>query len=377
MKTLWSSLAKFLCWFSSFYVLLILLLITLILLALFPGLARIWLFIFLALLCVIGLVVFAICLSRFLKRICKKLSKPPPNSIKNKKGPTKKKIPSHTYRRPDPMIYSQYYLMSQGIGITWDNPDIQLELPDKTDPSKSNPVPASSFAAATEYVIVANIWNGSSNAPAVNVPVRFSYLTFGIGTVKTFIGETTVNLPVKGADDLPALAKMKWTTPATPGHYCLQVEPFWFDDANPANNLGQENINVKPLNSPHASFSFPVRNEQRFTRRLRLEVDAYTIPSPAVCSTELADYPEISSAELERSRRLLLASQGKGQHPIPEGWTVEVTPDQFPLAPGEEQIVVVEITAIDSFVGMQAINVNAYDEFKLVGGVTLYVTGNA
>src|SRR6058998_834464 len=37
-------------------------------------------------------------------------------------------IPRHVYRRPDPMIYCQKYLLGQGLSVTWDNPDIQLEL---------------------------------------------------------------------------------------------------------------------------------------------------------------------------------------------------------------------------------------------------------
>ena len=28
--------------------------------------------------------------------------------------------------RPDPLIYSQPYLMAQGLAVTWDNPDIEL-----------------------------------------------------------------------------------------------------------------------------------------------------------------------------------------------------------------------------------------------------------
>ena len=35
-------------------------------------------------------------------------------------------IPPKIYRRPDPLIYDQYYLMAQGLAVTWDNPDIQL-----------------------------------------------------------------------------------------------------------------------------------------------------------------------------------------------------------------------------------------------------------
>ena len=85
------------------------------------------------------------------------------------------KVPAPVYRRPDPLIYSQRYLMSQGLAVTWDNPDIQLF-------QAGVPVPSHTLAPATEYEIVARIWNGSTDAPAVNLPVRFSYLTFGIGT---------------------------------------------------------------------------------------------------------------------------------------------------------------------------------------------------
>src|SRR5712692_2975596 len=38
------------------------------------------------------------------------------------------KISDPAFKRPDPMIYDQYYLMSQGIAVTWDNPDIRIEL---------------------------------------------------------------------------------------------------------------------------------------------------------------------------------------------------------------------------------------------------------
>src|SRR5258706_185950 len=35
-------------------------------------------------------------------------------------------IPPFIYKRPDPLIYSQTYLLAQGLAVTWDNPDIQL-----------------------------------------------------------------------------------------------------------------------------------------------------------------------------------------------------------------------------------------------------------
>src|SRR5207237_1437355 len=133
-------------------------------------------------------------------------------------------IPPKIYRRPDPLIYDQYYLMAQGLAVTWDNPDIQLY--DKI----GNPVSSIALVAGQPYTVRARIWNGSLDAPAVNMPVRFSYLEFGIGTINHLLGETTVDLPVKGAAGCPAYADMPWTPPSA-GHFCLQVELAWDDDA--------------------------------------------------------------------------------------------------------------------------------------------------
>src|SRR5438045_8332248 len=38
------------------------------------------------------------------------------------------KVSDRAFKRPDPMIYDQYYLMSQGLAVTWDNPDMHIEL---------------------------------------------------------------------------------------------------------------------------------------------------------------------------------------------------------------------------------------------------------
>ena len=120
-------------------------------------------------------------------------------------------------------------------------------------------MPSHALAPSTPYEIRARIWNGSTDAPAVNVLVRFYYLSFGAGTVRNYIGETYVDVPVKGSPLGPAEARMVWITPPA-GHYCIQVELNWIDDANPLNNLGQENVDVKKLNSPNATFTFAVRN---------------------------------------------------------------------------------------------------------------------
>ena len=279
-------------------------------------------------------------------------------------------IPTDVYRKPDPMIYSQTYLMSQGLAVTWDNPDIHLEL-------GGVPVGSSDLVANTEYDIVARIWNGSNNAPAVNLPVRFSYLDFGIGTVNVPIGFDKVDLPVNGAVGHPAVAHHAWKTPKAAGHYCIQVEPIWPDDADPANNLGQENTNVKALNSPRAAFTFPVRNDGRHDRALAFVLDAYAVGDPRPCDdASPAETATMTADEIERHRRDAEARHGRRRHPIPAGWRVTVDPAEVRLEPGASRDVTVDVTAPDGFLGRQGINVNAFAGDRLVGGVTLYVDGS-
>jgi hypothetical protein len=269
----------------------------------------------------------------------------------------KQTIPGTIYRRPDPMIYDQYYLMSQGLAVTWDNPDIHLERPLGT------PVSSHDLLPNTEYHVIARIWNLSGRAPAVGLPVEVSYLSFGIGTKKTAIAQTNVNLPVKGSPKLPVRAEVAWTTPPAAGHYCLQIELLWpkAEDENPNNNLGQHNTVVKALHSP-ATFQFPVRNDDLSrARNIRLVADAYRIPPKPSC-----DEPQRESPASRHDPR---------RFPIPEGWRVDMDPSWFELRPNQEQQVSVTVSAPGGFAGRQAINVNAFDGSRLLGGVTLYVDG--
>jgi hypothetical protein len=273
-------------------------------------------------------------------------------------------IPPHTYKRPDPMIYSQFYLMSRGIAVTWDNPDIQLF------DSGGVGVPSHGLSPGTPYQIRAKIWNGSTDAPAVNVLVRFYYLSFGAGTIRSYIGETYVDVPVKGSPLGPAEAGMAWITPAV-GHYCIQVELNWIDDANPLNNLGQENVDIKKLNSPNATFIFAVRNTSARARQFVLRADSYAIPAKSRCS----DTGRATNRDdLTITERDPYSSHRAGFFPLPGGWIVDF-PDghELALGPGDQRDVPVKITATDDFVGTQPINVNVLDAAELIGGVTLYV----
>jgi hypothetical protein len=267
-------------------------------------------------------------------------------------------VPPWAYRQPDPLIYSQQYLLAQGLAVTWHNPDIHLELAS----APGTAVDSNALAADTDYVVVSRIWNAATTAPAPGLPVKVSYLEFGVGTTRHDVGSTKVDLAVKGAAGCPAFARVPWHTPATPGHYCLQTELLWDDDANPANNMGQHNTDVKPLNSPHAAFTFPVRNDRPDRRVVRLELDSYAIPDQQPCG--------------EHRGRDPLARHRRAAWPVPEGWRITVDPPETALAPGDTTHVTVDITAPDGYAGRQAINVNAVSEPDLLGGVTLYVDGS-
>jgi hypothetical protein len=271
------------------------------------------------------------------------------------------RISDPAYKRPDPLIYDQYYLMSLGAAVTWDNPDIELR-------QGGAPVPSSALQPDTDYEIVARIWNASTEAPVVGLPVSFSYLSFGIGTQSHPIGSTKVDLGVKGGPGHPAFARHAWRTPATPGHDCIQVEFSWPDDLNPKNNLGQENTNVGTAHSP-AIFELALRNDTERRQEYRFEADGYAI----------GELPPCEERDVERRRARLPdriavpRRHARGSHPLPAGWSVSFDPAQPDLDPGAEIPVRVEVTPPDGFRGRAPVNVHAFRGEGLAGGVTLYV----
>ena len=292
------------------------------------------------------------------------------------------------------MIYSQGYLMSLGLAVTWDNPDITLEkvtgpLQPNAPPDPAKTVASHALKADTEYDVLARVWNGSTAAPVVGLPVRFRFLSFGVGTQSQAIGDATTDLGVKGGPGCPAFARVRWKTPATPGHYCIQALLDWFDDLNPANNLGQENTNVGTAQSP-ALFTFKLRNPREERQPFRFVADAYTLGEPGPCSR-----PERKRQKVERDSRWQKALDERrppvagrpetlitpelpprhlfGAHPLPEGWLVAIEPEAPVLAAGQEIDVEVAITPPADFSGTQTINVHAFDALGLAGGVTLQV----
>jgi hypothetical protein len=297
------------------------------------------------------------------KKLCKFLKDPHPK--REEVGEDCTIVDNPSFHRPDPCIYSQDYLLKLGLAVTWDNPDIVVRKGGVI-------VPEDSLLPDTDYEIEATVWNNSYEAPAVGLRSAFSFLTFGVATIETAIGDAFVNLGVKGGVNHPAHAKINWRTPAVPGHYCLKVALNWFDDANPANNIGQNNLNVVAPQSP-AQFTFRLRNAMDKTTAFRFETDAYTIPNFPACKTVIgADERGTFSERLRRIRQ----RHGRGSFPVPPGWAVEISPDAPSLLPNEETDISVKITPPAGFAGRQNFNVNALSGAGYVGGVTLVVAAD-
>lgn len=278
-------------------------------------------------------------------------------------------------QRPDPLIYSQQYFMDLGLAVTWDNPDIVLL-------KGGVPVSSSALEPDTDYQITARIWNASTDAPVVGLPVHFSVHGFGIGTAGIALGTATIDLGVLGGPGSPALAVMNWRTPPTPGHYCIRVTLEWFDDANPNNNVGQENTDVIAAASP-ARGTFTLRNDDPEVRHeFRLEADAYAPPDQEPCDDQAARAHEQRRDErLAALRRVrtgaiegsVLERHGRTAFALPQGWSVAINPDQVGLDAGEEQVIEVVVEPPADFSGQRAINVNAFRDDAPAGGVTLLV----
>jgi hypothetical protein len=272
------------------------------------------------------------------------------------------------FKRPDPMIYDQYYLMSLGLAVSWQNPDIQI---------LQGGVPVASaydLLPSTTYTIRATIHNASTQGIVHNMPVIFSYLSFGAGTVSNPIPGPypTVSLGVKGTPQGIATAELDWTTPATPGHYCIQVLFSWPDDLNPNNNLGQENTQVVQAASP-AAISFQLRNGDRVRRRFRFEVDVFKIQPPPPCpDTRTNDSPR----ERRRNGRITEAVRlrnSRADNPLPAGWSVQLSPAEPVLDPDEEITINGVIDPPDSFHGTLPVNIHAFSGAGLAGGMTIVV----
>ena len=293
-------------------------------------------------------------------------------------------LPPDVYKRPDPLIYAQYYLMKMGLAVTWDNPDIQLFEFDPAGPNQTGAaVPSSDLKPDHRYRVGVRVWNGSYDAPAANLPVHLFYLTFGVGGKANYLATAKVDLHVKGSPLHPSFAFFDWKTPAA-GHYCLLVALEWNDDANPENNVGQENVTVGALHSP-AKFSFVLRNDASVRRQFVLEADAYRLPDPRPCDPDRdgpgpnREPPVTRRAESAARWERALREQNYGAFPVPTDWAVDIQPREVALAPNDERTIEISIEGKHPGAPVaKAFNVHAFaldgGVRRLAGGVTLNVT---
>jgi len=209
-----------------------------------------------------------------------------------------KPLPEAVNRRPDPCIYSQEYLASQGVPVTWNNPDIWM-----AKASSPNVIEPDSYhlEANTDYIVSVRCHNASTDL-AVGVRVRLLYRPWSFNSPDLLPVSVTadgqevvrfVNIPGMGA----TVAQFPWRTPtAAPGqtrHFCLQAHLSHPMDINLENNMGQENTNVHAANPGHVApgeivdVDVPLFNNSRRPNRFVFRADAYAVDTAAQVQLEL------------------------------------------------------------------------------------------
>jgi hypothetical protein len=200
-------------------------------------------------------------------------------------------LPESVTRRPDPCIYSQTLLYSQGLPFSYDNPDITII--DPADPSNVD----FNLEPETEYLVNVRVHNASVD-PAIGVRV-------GLGTAGAILnapdygpaerdpygGELFRFVDVAGLSS--SVTQFRWTSPplqAEPNEIVVLISGVQARlqhpaDSNRANNVGHRNITVVYGNPGHVEpgqafvFSMLVANPLRRPARLSFETNAYEVDS--------------------------------------------------------------------------------------------------
>lgn len=332
----------------------------------------------------------------------------------SKRQPSCERVPAHVKRRPDPCLYSQRYLMQQGLPVTWDNPDIWI-----VDLNGAL-VPSDALAPDQDYMVVARISNASFDA-ALGVSVRCDVRHWGVS------GEDFVPVEVN-ADGSPAVRSIdiapfhqvettfQWRTPPQAGHYCIQVRCAHPDDINIDNNVGQENTNVvsvAPGSSTAAVLHLynPYPDSQRFafradsyeipqeTWRMQLESEVIELGNGPILVNERTKPPKGTGATVRKwmfdrrvltyrhyryvGRRELFKSQLEARTEVPDGWIIKLNgrdlSEGVQLGPRESRDLELNIAVPrEARGGLVPLNIVAWDtKGGSIGGVTVKVAVEA
>jgi len=105
-----------------------------------------------------------------------------------------------------------------------------------------------SLVADTDYDVEITVRNSSRTKAALSTQVHARWVEFGAGGQQRHpIASVPTDVPVWPGTSSEVVV---WRTPATPGHYCIEVELAHPDDGNPANNRGWNNTLVRTASSP-------------------------------------------------------------------------------------------------------------------------------
>lgn len=261
--------------------------------------------------------------------------------------------------RPDPNIYSQEWLSSRGLAVTWDNPDFRI-----FDTASGTEADRLALLPNHDYTIEASIHNNSFMA-ALGTQVAFEVRSFGVGTppLSALVGDV-VDVPAFGV----AIARTAWHTPASGGHNCLRALIYHIDDANPLNNVGQHNTDVAVPQSPERAVRFLVGREGVLGRDLVLRINAYRLPDAVGCPETFAERASV------RYLRRLQERHDARRFPVPKELGAVLSHDKVRV--GNEPVEVSLTFGAEAALGpRQAVNVEAYDGDRLVGGITAYIGG--
>ena len=207
-------------------------------------------------------------------------------------------LPEDVMRRPDPCIYSHSYLASQGLPVTWNNPDIWMaraSTPSVLEPDSYH------LEEDTDYIVSVRCHNASTDL-ALGVQVRLLYRPWSFNSPELLPVDVDasgqevvrfVNIPGMGS----TIAQFNWHTPAAPPgetrHFCLQAHLSHPMDINLENNMGQENTNVHSANPGHVAagelveVDVPLFNNARREQRFTLTADAYAVDTTTRVQLEL------------------------------------------------------------------------------------------
>ena len=275
-------------------------------------------------------------------------------------------LPFRLTRRPDPCIYSQFFLMDSGLAVTWDNPNVRILL---------NGVEQDTYnlQAGTQYQVRIGTLNASPYFDSVATHVEVNLLSFGIGApTPSPITTYSVDIPA-GTTDPGIVRQIDWTSPQDPGHYCIQVIVSHPDDINLSNNEGWNNTEVRAVSAGELfRRAVPVWAWRGDLPRGRdKEGQAQLLQERSDVRVVVSGYKFPAAVDVDDPDLDALFDD------TPPPWPVTVTPEQFQLRAGTQESQNVEVAiqvppnAISGTIA--SFNVTARAGNRPLGGVTFHL----